>query len=133
MRKLIILIGLISSMYAMPPCEYAKDEVCIYYWRGGGYSSEIRIANMSKNKVLIENAWATLDYLLSANVSNRELESGQDIVIGTLKYEDPTKEKKGAFKIYTFRYRIIEEPKKNIQPQASNTNNQEKNIHIEMK
>ena len=120
-------------MYALPPCELPEQEVCVYYWRGGGYTSEIRIANVSKNKVVIENAWATLDYLLSANINNRELESGQDIVIGTMKYEDPTKEKKGAFRVHAFKYRIIEEQKKNIQPQALNTNTQEKKIQIQMK
>lgn len=93
-------------MYAIPPCEHINQEVCIYYWRGGGYSSEIRIANMSKNKVLIENAWATLDNL-SAWINNKELESGQDIVIGTMKYEDPTKEKKPIFNINIFKYKNI--------------------------
>ena len=132
MKKLLILIGLISGMYAVPPCEHIQEEVCIYYWRGGGYSSEIRIANMSKNKVIIENAWATLDNIY-ATVSNKELESGQDIVIGTMKYDDPTKEKKPIFNKIMFKYRIIEEPKKNIQPQASSTSNQEKKIKIQMK
>lgn len=132
MKKLFILIGLISSMYAVPPCENINQEVCIYYWRGGGYTSEIRIANVSKNKVIIENAWATLDYI-SGSVSNRELESGQDIVIGTIKYEDPSKEKKGVFRIFSFKYKVIEEQKKNIQPQTSSTNNQEKKIQIQMK
>lgn len=132
MKKLLILIGLISSTYAMPPCEHAKQEVCIYYWRGGGYTSEIRIANVSKNKVIIENAYATLDYI-TGSISNRELESGEDVVVETIRYTDPSKEKKGAFKVYSFRYRVIEEPRKNIQPQASNANNQEKKIQIQMK
>lgn len=119
-------------MYAVPPCEQKNQEVCIYYWRGGGYTSEIRIANVSKNKVMIENAYATLDYI-SGIISNRELESGEDIIVETIKYTDPSKEKKGAFRIHTFRYIIIEEPKKNIQPQALNANEQERKMQIQMK
>ena len=49
MRKVLISMGLLTSMYAIPPCEYDMEQVCMYLYKGP-MSAEVNVINMTQKK-----------------------------------------------------------------------------------
>lgn len=103
MKKLLILIGLLSSMYAIPPCELPDQEVCAYLYKGA-MSSEIIITNMSRDTVLIKRVSASLDGQ-HKSISDLKLAAGQNYTMIKSKYDDH--EKKPYYNIGSMDYKVI--------------------------
>ncbi len=59
MFKKIGLFLISVNLFAVPPCEFARDEVCMFNYVHG-LGAEINIINMTHKKVLVQ-AVATLD------------------------------------------------------------------------
>ncbi|WP_041956872.1 hypothetical protein [Sulfurospirillum arsenophilum] len=129
MKKLLVLVGLLTSMYAIPPCELHDQKVCTYFYKGA-MSAEIIIVNLSPDTVLVEYAGGILDWK-TKSVTNLKLEAGQRYTILKSTYEDH--EKKPTYNIYSMSYKVI--PKNNEQQQTikqSSNDERKANIKIEM-
>ena len=59
MRKYLLPLTIITSLYATPPCEYEQQKVCLQLYKTG-LSAEINAVNTTHKRVLIQ-AEATLD------------------------------------------------------------------------
>lgn len=105
MRKVLVVCLIIGNLFAVGPCD-GREEVCVYYWRGGGYTSEVRVANTTAKRILVENLVVALDYKL-ITVENKEIEAYQDMIVGKIENKDPSKEKEPIFNKYAFRYKYL--------------------------
>lgn len=103
MNKLLFFLFFVSSLFAVPPCELPNQDVCMYFYKGS-MSSEIIITNVSMDKVLIENANASLDGN-SKNIRGLTLERGQTFTMLKSQYDNP--EKKPYYRIGYFNYKIL--------------------------
>ena len=129
MKKLLILITLISSMYAIPPCELPEQRVCTYFYKGA-MSAEIIVVNLLPDTVMVEYAGGILDSRIK-HVTNLKLETGQSHNILRSTYEDH--EKKPSYHISSMKYKVI--AKNNTPQQTTNqsTSDERKSkIKIEM-
>ncbi|AHJ12422.1 hydroxymethylglutaryl-CoA synthase family protein [Sulfurospirillum multivorans] len=89
MKKILILVGLLTSMYAIPPCELPNQMVCAYLYKGA-MSSEIIIVNLSRDNILVKNISATLDGQ-SKSISDLQLSPGQSYTMLKSRYDDHLK------------------------------------------
>ena len=105
MRRILGMCLIVGNLFAFGPCN-GREEICVYYWRGGGFTSEVRIANTTDKKILIENLVVTIDYKM-VTVENKEVEAYQDVLIGKIEHKDPTKEKEPIFNKYAFKYKYL--------------------------
>lgn len=103
MKKLLILVGLLTSMYAFPPCELPDETVCAYFYKGA-MSAEIIITNLSPNTVLIKYASAFLDGN-SKSIRNLKLSPGQNFTMLQSRYN--TYDKKPYYNIGSLEYKIM--------------------------
>lgn len=87
MKKLLILVGLLTSMYAVPPCEIDIDTICVYLYKGA-MSSEAILVNTTKKKMQITTVEATLDGR-KKELTNLVLNPYQQITILKSKYDSP--------------------------------------------
>ncbi len=129
MKKILIIIGLITSIYAIPPCELPDQRVCTYFYKGA-MSSEIIITNLLPDTVVIEYAGGMLDWK-TKNISNLTLETGKSYTLLKSIYEDP--ETKPIHSIQSIKYKII--PTTNTQQQTikqSSNEERKQNVKIEM-
>lgn len=127
MKKILILIGLISSMYATPPCELPDQKVCTYFYKGA-MSSEIIIVNLLPYKVNIEYASAVLDFK-HRNISDLKLDPGGSYTLLKSVYDDP--ERKAMYNIGSMRYKVIQENNTVQQKQSLSNNEKKQNIKIQ--
>ena len=104
MKKIFALIGLISSMYATPPCESDIDKVCVYLYKGA-MSSEAILVNTIQSKIHIDLAIATLDGR-QKEVTNFNMEPNQTITLLKSRYDDHTQ--KPNFGLWKVTYRQIQ-------------------------
>ena len=103
MKKLLILIGLITSMYAVPPCESEADKVCVYLYKGG-MSSEAILVNTIQSKIQIDLVIATLDGK-QKEITNLTMEPNQSITLLKSRYDDHLQ--KPNFGLWKVSYRQI--------------------------
>lgn len=106
MRRILGMCLVIGNLFGASPCK-GKEEICVYYWRGGGYTSEVRVANTTAKKILIENLIVTIDYKM-VTIENQEVEAYQNILISKIEHKDPSKEKEPIFNKYKFKYKYID-------------------------
>lgn len=129
MKKILALIGLISSMYAIPPCELPEQKVCTYFYQGS-MSAEIIVTNLLPDTIIVEYAGGMLDGS-TKNISNLKLETGQSHKLLKSIYKDH--EGKSFYRINSMRYRVITKNSTLEAPKPSLSNNERKqNIKIEM-
>ncbi|ATB70292.1 hypothetical protein SJPD1_2194 [Sulfurospirillum diekertiae] len=103
MKKILILVGLLTSMYAIPPCDLPDQKVCAYFYKGP-LSGEIIITNMSADTVLIKHISVSLDGQ-NKSVSDLQLSAGQNFSIVKARYDDH--DKKPYYYIGSMEYKII--------------------------
>ncbi|AFL68265.1 hypothetical protein [Sulfurospirillum barnesii] len=103
MKKLLILVGLLTSMYAIPPCELPDEKVCMYLYKGG-MNAEIIITNLSTDTVLVTYASASLDGN-SKTIRNLKLSSGQTFTMLQSRYK--TYDQKPYYHINSFEYKAL--------------------------
>lgn len=103
MKKILVLVGLLTSMYATPPCELPDQKICAYLYKGA-MSAEIIITNMSKDTVLIKYASALLDGN-SKSIRDLKLAPGQNFTMLQSRYDDHTK--KPYYSIGSLDYKVI--------------------------
>lgn len=103
MKRFLLPLTLITSLYAIPPCELPDQKVCAYLYKGA-MSAEIIITNMSTDKILVEYLNARLDGT-SKSIQGLTLNSGQTFTILQAKYDDHLK--KPSYSIGAMRYKII--------------------------
>lgn len=101
MKKLLILIGLISSMYAVPPCEHDQQRVCIYLYKGA-MSAEANIINMTDKEIKIDvevtldgNTRTYKDWTVSPN---------QPLTMLKSRYDNPNQKPNLSYKNFTYKY-----------------------------
>lgn len=85
MKKAICYIFLVSNLYAIPPCEFEQQKVCIYLYKGA-MSAELNMINMSDRKVIVQ-AEATLDGY-HRKFENWVLHPNQPVTMLKSKYTD---------------------------------------------
>lgn len=128
MKKLLTIVGLISSMYAIPPCEFPEQEVCTYFYKGA-MSAEIIVINLLPDTVIIEYTGGMLDWK-TKNVTNLKLEPGQRQTLLKSKYEDH--EAKPHYSIYSTKYKVVQKENTPQQTIKQSSNDERKaNIKIE--
>jgi len=88
MKKILTLIGLITSIYATPPCQYESDKVCVYLYKGG-MSAEANLVNTTMKKVQIIEVEANLDGTYR-QLTNFEMQPNQTITLLKSRYNDAT-------------------------------------------
>lgn len=103
MKKYLLPLIIVTSLYAIPPCELPDQNVCVYYYKGA-MSAEIIITNLSNETVLIKRADAYLDGN-SKSISDLKLAAGQNFIMLNSKYDDHNK--KPYYNIGTLEYKII--------------------------
>lgn len=103
MKKILILVGLLTSMYAIPPCELPDQKVCAYLYKGA-MSAEIIITNLSRDTVLIKYASASLDGN-SKSIRDLKLVPGQNFTMLQSRYDDHLK--KPYYYIDSMEYKIL--------------------------
>jgi len=103
MKKILILVGLLTSMYAIPPCELPNQMVCAYLYKGA-MSSEIIIVNLSRDNILVKNISAILDGQ-SKSISDLQLSPGQSYTMLKSRYDDHLK--KPSYYIGSMEYKIM--------------------------
>lgn len=104
MKKLpLILVGLLTSLYAIPPCELPEQKVCAYLYKGA-MSAEIIITNLSNDTILIKHVYASLDGQ-SKSISDLRLSPAQNFTMLQSRYKDH--EKKPYYHIGAMEYKII--------------------------
>gem|GEM_PF-2020770 len=85
MRKVWISMGLLTSMYALPPCEYDMEQVCMYLYKGP-MSAEVNVINMTQKKVVVQ-AEAKLDKIYR-KIDNLVLEPNQTMTLIKTRYDN---------------------------------------------
>lgn len=103
MKKILILVGLLTSIYAVPPCELPDQKVCAYFYKGA-MSAEIIVTNVSSETVLIKHASAYLDGN-SKSISDLKLAPGQNFTMLQSRYDDHMK--KPYYRIGSLEYKIL--------------------------
>lgn len=103
MKKILVLVGLLTSMYAIPPCELPDQKVCTYLYKGA-MSAEIIITNLSRETVLIKYASASLDGN-TKRISDLKLAPGQNFTMLQSRYDDHTK--KPFYNIGSLDYKVL--------------------------
>ena len=103
MKKLLVLVGLLTSMYAVPPCELPDQNVCAYFYKGA-MSGEIIITNLSGDTVLIKYASAYLDGN-NKTIRDLKLSPGQNFTMLKSRYDDHMK--KPYYTIGSLEYKIL--------------------------
>lgn len=103
MKKILVLVGLLTSMYAIPPCELPDQKVCAYLYKGA-MSAEIIITNLSSNTILIKDVTARLDGN-SKSISDLKLAPGQNFTMLKSRYEDHMQ--KPSYYIGSMDYKIL--------------------------
>jgi len=104
MKKILVLIGLLSSMYAIPPCDLPDQKVCAYFYNGP-LSGEIIITNMSTDTILVERLHASLDDE-NKDVQGLTLSPGQNYTVIKKEYDEKNK-KKPYYHIEPIKYKIV--------------------------
>lgn len=87
MKKILALVGLLSSMYAIPPCEYESDKVCVYLYKGA-MSAEAILVNTTRKKVQVNIVEATLDGT-RRELTNIMLNANQQMTLLKSRYNNP--------------------------------------------
>ena len=103
MKKILVLVGLLSSMYAVPPCDLPDQRVCTYLYKSA-MSAEIIITNLSTNTILVKYASASLDGQ-SKSINDLQLAPGQNFTMLKSHYDDHMK--KPYYRIGSMDYKII--------------------------
>jgi len=103
MKKLLILVGLLTSMYAVPPCDLPDQKVCAYFYKGA-MSAEIIVTNLSNDTILVKNLYASLDGN-SKSISDLKLAPGQNFTMLQSRYDDHMK--KPYYHIGSMEYKIL--------------------------
>ncbi len=103
MKRFLLPLTLITSLYAVPPCELPEQTVCAYLYKGA-MSSEIIITNLSTDTILIKNIYAYLDGN-SKSISDLKLAPGQNYTMLKSRYDDHLK--KPSYNIGSMQYKII--------------------------
>lgn len=103
MKKILVLIGLITSIYAIPPCELPNQMVCAYLYKGA-MSSEIIVVNLSRDSILVKNINASLDGQ-NKSISDLQLSPGQSYTMLKSRYDDHLK--KPSYYIGSMEYKIM--------------------------
>jgi hypothetical protein len=85
MRKVWMSMGLFTSMYALPPCEYDMEQVCMYLYKGP-MSAEVNVINMTQKKVVVQ-AEAKLDKIYR-KIDNLVLEPNQTMTLIKTRYDN---------------------------------------------
>lgn len=101
MKKILILVGLLQSIYAMPPCEYEHEQVCMYLYKGA-MSAEVNVINMTQKKVIVQ-AEARLDKTYR-KLENLSLEPNQTITIIKEKYNNSSTKPNFVSRKFAFKY-----------------------------
>ncbi|MDD4505663.1 MAG: hypothetical protein PHE60_04740 [Sulfurospirillaceae bacterium] len=101
MKKLLILIATLTSMYAVPPCEYDAEQVCMYLYKGP-LNVEINIINMTQKKVVVQ-AEARLDKIYR-KMENLILEPNQTITIIKKRYNNSSTKPNLIDRKFSFKY-----------------------------
>jgi len=78
-------MGLLTSMYALPPCEYDMEQVCMYLYKGP-MSAEVNVINMTQKKVVVQ-AEAKLDKIYR-KIDNLVLEPNQTMTLIKTRYDN---------------------------------------------
>jgi len=104
MKKLLILVGLLTSIYAVPPCDLPDQRVCAYLYKGA-MSAEIIVTNLSKNTILVKRLYASLDGQ-SKSINDLKLYPGQNFTILQSHYDDHMK--KPYYHIGSMEYKILQ-------------------------
>lgn len=85
MKKIVILMALLTSMYAMLPCEYETEQVCMYLYKSP-MSAEVNVINMTQKKVVVQ-AEARLDKIYR-KIDNLVLEPNQTMTLIKTRYNN---------------------------------------------
>lgn len=101
MRKVLTLMGLLTSMYAMPPCEYDMEQVCMYLYKGP-MSAEVNVINMTQKKVVVQ-AEAKLDKIYR-KIDNLVLEPNQTMTLIKTRYDNSSIKPSYISRKFAFKY-----------------------------
>lgn len=104
MKKILIFIGLITSMYATQPCEYENDKVCVYLYKGA-MSSEAILVNTIQSRIKVDIVIATLDGT-QKEITNFEMQPNQSITLLKSRYNDTLQ--KPNFGMWKVNYKQIQ-------------------------
>lgn len=101
MKKILLLIGLLTSMYAMPPCEYETEQVCMYLYKSP-MSAEVNVINMTQKKVVVQ-AEARLDKIYR-KIDNLVLEPNQTMTLIKTRYDNSSTKPSYVSRKFAFKY-----------------------------
>ncbi|WP_145923248.1 hypothetical protein [Sulfurospirillum halorespirans] len=101
MRKVWMSMGLLTSMYAIPPCEYDMEQVCMYLYKGP-MSAEVNVINMTQKKVVVQ-AEAKLDKTYR-KIDNLVLAPNQTMTLIKTRYDNSSTKPSYISRKFSFKY-----------------------------
>lgn len=102
MTKMAILTTLLlSSMYALPPCEYEMEQVCMYLYKGA-LSAEVNVINMTQKRVIVQ-AEAKLDKIYR-KIDNLVLEPNQTMTLIKTRYDNSATKPSYISRKFSYKY-----------------------------
>ena len=103
MKSIFVACFFIVNLFAIPPCEFEKDKVCMYNYIHG-LGAEINIINMTHKKVMVQ-ATASLDGT-SRQFKDWIIEPNETVKMLEVRYKDW--ERKPNFGYRSFNYKFID-------------------------
>ena len=100
-RILVFIMVLLTSMHAVPPCEYDIEQVCMYLYKGP-MSAEVNIINMTQKKVVVQ-AEARLDRIYR-KMDNLILAPNQTITIIKTRYDNSSTKPSYISRKFAYKY-----------------------------
>ena len=101
MKKLLLPITLITSLYAVPPCEHEQSKVCVYLYKGA-MSAEANIINMT-DKSILASGKITLDGRMT-EIKDYTILPNQTITIIKSKYDNPNQKPNLGWENFNYKY-----------------------------
>lgn len=98
-----MITTILSSMYAVPPCDLPDQKICAYYYKGA-MSAEIIVTNMSTETVLVKNLTASLEHQ-TKSISDLQLAPGQTFTMLKTRFDDHNKQP--YYRIGSMQYKIL--------------------------
>jgi hypothetical protein len=132
MKKILISLAIMNNLYAIPPCKYANEKVCMYLYRSP-LSAEIILINLSKEKIIVKYANAMLNGKYET-INNAVLQSGQAITMLSKRYDNYEENLYSPYHhIGMLSYKTIKKETPQTTKNLSDNKNRKENIKIEIK
>lgn len=103
MKKILLPLTLISSLYATSPCEHQQQKVCIYLYKGA-LTYEINIINLSQKRALFE-----VDVSLDGRIKQYKdwiVKPNETITLMKTRYTDP--QQKPSYGWSSMQYKFVD-------------------------